>query len=1629
MGRFFSDTNVLQELFSHGVALQMQLKRVHADLAANWDLPDDVRSFAARVVFALLRTADTRLKDFMMGRDEANAHLVPSAFSRLTTYNRATVLEALDVLRNNVLRDRALMRRSKTAFFHSQLLHDFGMLVHRFHDARVVEFLEYIITDHYNGIVIPEEAWMPDSSDALATAAEEEAPQSSQAREVGKQPDEMSSWSSNNRILGLLNALRPWRSTIQRDLVLLVLRECPRLAPLYFGQGPDNFFCSRFFPKDCSSSWLCVMALVKRYCEEQELPLPGPWTSELRVRELAERAVPGCPSLVQWRKCLASEYALVRYVSLDTLCAVLTRCHSQLNRTHPLSVRALDVIQKHRLPHCNLVQLLLAREKSEAKNAGSDMIIGVALRCLNLYHTVFGESEISDANWVGTLQSPWSRVPAIRQIAFTSHGWWLRGPAKDVFKMLSKLQSSNTLMRDAVLQTTESLLRDTDLFGNALFANELHEWLYSVEEEADAEVLVSTVSRIMKAVPTAKHLDAKFNQELRKFASPLLLEVAAQLYSTGGAKKGAIGAPPTLFKFLYLCRVMVAMCHHSDIPLRLLLELATLLASDDSLYASLPDGEQAKKHVSATAAFIRFLADKGGKRLAAVSGCNDAGCLGAALPSSLSDSVLQSLRPEAVLGHAVSAVDAVAPHLEAWLATGQVDERLFSQALFYIRQLPHLPADAKLCCFRVMWAALERGEGVVSVAWRDRFLTDAVVIEECLASTSPAAIMCLGECLVSSKRHEIVGPLLLKCGSLSRVAVLLRLVRWSQVNSNVINTVLRRVISSKEWHLASQIVWSAWPGVANVASWWLNQFWEHAQFRPIAAGSRNVAPPSQETVTAATNSLLSSLDLDCTVLFWALLGLVVEPSAALAKHLCRVAPKSKAVCALLALYARLYVSVAKEVAASAGETSLHLVPSLVMVGGAQFTRLTPSVLRWCGSGQLAAAWLDEWRQKVSSFDGTALVEAVPDLTSSPLAAWPQFVSLSPILYDAKLRLLLPVVSVSSPLPGSWNAVAACLLELKHVAEWGPDDVSLQVLDVAVKFPVDEAFGALRDAVQDARTDAGWVERACRVLLGGECVSAAMADIFLAMVERRPNLCTRDFLGRILTFYSGTASSMDLALLKVVRFSQKLGVDLDAVGYLWGRAGAATTSFSGSAEYLFYEGALLKDSVLIASINDFPVDRLEGSSEEQSLDLPNVYDPCFILPYFRLMLTKYEANCKRFADRGFLAYCLMACSSEHEAVRRLAYSAIQAYWLQLEASHNFSWKPQIRLLVSSFKNAVVRPLQYVPSLVAVFLANFALIVCQPSHFMYEMVNTALLRRPVFDLASVPLLRDAFLAKCDNATRRWFFQTVANGIKRGVDLKLLQEFHIIELLQSFFHHVADLEERVLVLRILQQCSRHVKVARMLDQKFGVLGWISVSVDEMLERSVACVISTNILAAWGAQASFQTRQLGWAIGVKLVNRATTTQQAEASLRLLASCKGGQSSSREVVHLIERSALLSVPAAETLAAIAASSGAGADAVAASLNLLLDSVVLVQAAVITVEWVTAAAASNPILLRDDGVKLAMRRLMTSGVLLANAKLSHSLGVFSCVVAKLLLQSPLQFEAAMQRNAVAEMIQIAAECL
>jgi len=138
---------------------------------------------------------------------------------------------------------------------------------------------------------------------------------------------------------------------------------------------------------------------------------------------------------------------------------------------------------------------------------------------------------------------------------------------------------------------------------------------------------------------------------------------------------------------------------------------------------------------------------------------------------------------------------------------------------------------------------------------------------------------------------------------------------------------------------------------------------------------------------------------------------------------------------------------------------------------------------------------------------------------------------------------------------------------------------------------------------------------------------------------------------------------------------------------------------------------------------------------------------------------------------------------------------------------------------------------------------------------------------------------------------------------------------------------------------------------------------------------------------------------VGIKLLHRATLAPQAEEALRLLGSCGGGQSSSEEVVRLIEKSASFGMSPSVILGAISGSRGVGADGMAAALELWLDHGVNGDAVARMLDWTWSTLTAE--VLGDARLRLSLKRVMVRGLVAEDERQLHRLGLLACAVAKL----------------------------
>ena len=1713
------------------------------------DMPDDLRAFACKVVYALLGSADSRLKETLLTHGP-ETRFVHNAFASLSSQNSATIGEGLACLRNKIIKDRFISRNVKTRFFSRTILTELGLLVHRYHHEGAVKFIRYILSSHHEGIVFPEEPWAPDrrsndpdedlgGNDIGGDDGDDNSASVNRLAASASASSTALRQSSNARILVLLEKLCPWRSPVEKNLAMFILRVCPRIAPLYFrlDAASPSRFASLLFPRKNLASWMCGMSFVKLYLLDQPVSPPGPWTSDERALELADATVPPLPTIPQWRKALASSVGLVKLVTLDALCAALTRC-LQLEKSNPLCRSALGIIQKSRLPHTDLIQELIVNEKQHGQHLllpASQMIIAAGLRALNLFMRVFPPGSVQlGAMWSGTLSIGWCQYSAIEQMGAASQQWWLKDnlpAAKEIFAMLARrghedaLKSAvdakpsglkkwfqvcvsdivydapdqavidvlsefgkveqferrtragvafvdfsepdvasvavkesrarslwvsegqekraisiefhkrtgledavalrhetapeNRTMRKQVLASTMAMLDKTELFTSGSQEQEARHWLDAIDHVKHANILIGCISMHLACIPSLPATTAilRAHPELLTSVSPVFQQVCDKAMRGSDDTSGVE----------YLARLIFELLHHT--PLR---ADAVLMVLKD-IESAIPSNFKVASSAAAALAVLQ-------EPLALCSLFSNGACnsklLG--LPKhwwkDQSFLELESMTPHQLLFYFVGdSKSSLRSALERKIFEG-IDERLCSQAVCYIEVLGEkMPNHAALSvCLRLLWTGLE-GREFSRKSLVSRMLKSRAFVEQCLAAASDSmGVLCLGEALSETTTHSAqIADVLLQSPHLERAAVLLRLLDWSLVDGNLLSATMLRCVQLKNWRLTNAIARATWPGVNSMESW-VDTFYDSAHIGPVDPGSALIADLSHDVISTCVESLRESHELQYVVLFWTLLGFSALPSAAVIKGMCmQTSPTSTddtrpVYSALLAVWSLTLPECASLVASlwDAAPAKASLVPAMLSSKARDLhllKPLLPTLIAECVDGSGSCAWLDKLVEAVDGGEDEATRAAVSRHFSEngPLAKSSRFVALSGISVERKLRLLLPLLEQSDPAPTVtlWQMVGACVLTLDHIAEWKTDDAPVKLLQTVFEYPQEAAFDMLCSVVRNEKANAGWIERSCREILqlwDVKCFSrnADVARTLLVMVERRPNLCTTEFFGRILSIYQASCSLLDRTLLLIIRFCQQQGQTLESVGGLWG---SSENFGAGGTEVAFNEGKIINGDRVMASLGDFVIFRDGGvttvedeAAISEGRKWGTVYDPAFLLPYLQFALQRFSPDPKSFLERGFLAYAFMGCSCESETLRAQAYGVLQSYWaIVSEPLTIFKWKVQAKILLSAFKNAILRPFQFVPTVVALFLAKFSILITTPEHFMYIAVNDALLQSPVFDLLSIPLVFKCFLTKTQDRMRRWFFETLSQGLKRPVDLRVAQSVHVFELLQSFFDHIADTDERHLVLTIMMRATRNPALARTVDSKFGVLGWLSANLDSLRERGHAAHIASNIIEAWAENegSSFETRQLGWVIGMKLLPHANKDSLGDSVMKLLGKCEGASCSEQDVLDIIDRSKQGHVDRASVCLAIAASNpvrfSSNGHLIIRALEMLSLSGGALDDALATqlIRWLNRALARAGNVL-TPAARVLLRRIIAMALIANHASLIRELSVFVCLWAR-----------------------------
>jgi hypothetical protein len=1408
-------------------------EREAAFTSGHLDLPGGV----TMLVVALLRTADAPLKEMLISTYAVVSECLKSVAMR----SNEVVLELLGCLRTHVLGDRAVPRRAKTRFFSAALLAQLGQLLKRAPgtvlEEPLSEFVMHLVSDHREGICYPEGFWAAASSvgwsDSEAVSSSEAAPALAGSR--------------NRHLLPLLLNFKPWKSSQQSELLLLVLRECPRLAPEYFARIKDCFYPDH----QPLAEWIGVMYLLRVY-SANPVAEPVPFLSEQRVTELAERLVPPCPSAKQWRKLLLDPRPLVRFVALDTLTLLLERCQRMGSNT-PLKAAALSVLIR-RLPAAEFLSMTVGGEEARGNQA---ITIGSLLRCIARFQAAFGEVAVTPPkiSLEAALSSAWSCVPALQ--AFQAHdSAWFHQKENRFSVLVAHIvaNAGKPELRAQVLSAVSGLLLRSELLAE--FPDEVAAWLRQLRNSSEAEYFARQVTGCMERPVLVERWKALQLQRLHQGGGPSGVSALVSHYLHG---LQARGEGVTSMHFAYFARVVRDAAVSAIGVASAFCALLEPYRDCDPLLASTHD-------------YLSFL---GGPLHARPSRPL---MLGYTPPATAQDVLADFV----VCKRGGSSAD-----VEQALKSVAVEGILCDQATFYVQ---HVGLDSLgRVCSRLCFEVLSEGctLGSLSETCSARWVSERSLLDAAFAHRSQASTRLLAHCLLAVRPTPDVAFEML-CEHLSLdLLVLARCVDWAQVDEGLLRRTLQRLCNVHDWATFRALLASVWPDVYTELPGWIERCWLAGSFDVSRFGRRILSvEPSQALIDTVARSLPSCEGAEAFLLLWHLAGLsfALAPGAISA---CCALRRSVAGRALLTVAGpEAWVEPAAIVGSSrlAIEDFAHFLPMVVTSKTAPAR--AGAWVDWLlgATCNVPAPWIARFLVLLGAADagqGQRIERALGE--RSDLAREAQLVALSAGTAEAKLSLMLPLLRSGRAGELAWRVASACIVQLPHIANLG--DAGMLVVAALIGAPDPVAFGLLRaEVVENAASNTGWIERAFHELLSSKLLDGASPDpellqLLLAMLKRRPNLCSAPLFGRVMGLYGATCSARDMILYEFVELFQRKGFTLQSIGAVWGPMSA---KFSLDPRAAFYEGQLLTDAMLLSSYAQFPVMRTFGERGVAAID--ECLDPCFVLPYLLFALRSYAPNARRFVQSGALGYALLGCSCRHEELRKVAYSVIQLYLEQL-ALASFGWKPQIEFLLSAFRGCVTKPFQCVPAISCACLARFSVILCNPDHFLYAVVNDVLLRAPVFDLSSVPLFHEAFL-NGDDAARRWFLQLLAQGVKRTLDFDLLRRFHVIDVMLSFYHHVADSQERSAILNTLLQMAQSApEVAQKIEKQSGVLGWLCVCLDSPCDWGLIAQLALTLASG---KRAVDTGPLCWTIGWKLLGLVSRPEHVRAALDLLHTSRG---------------------------------------------------------------------------------------------------------------------------------------------
>ncbi|XP_041352192.1 nucleolar pre-ribosomal-associated protein 1-like [Gigantopelta aegis] len=370
---------------------------------------------------------------------------------------------------------------------------------------------------------------------------------------------------------------------------------------------------------------------------------------------------------------------------------------------------------------------------------------------------------------------------------------------------------------------------------------------------------------------------------------------------------------------------------------------------------------------------------------------------------------------------------------------------------------------------------------------------------------------------------------------------------------------------------------------------------------------------------------------------------------------------------------------------------------------------------------------------------------------------------------------------------------------------------------------------------------------------GDEIKESLVCLLVDLVERSPECCSTSHCGLLLGSYNASLSITDQTILKLIYIYEQQGSWMkDQRPFLWGPKAIEHYSARKNLGLSLWKHPSMEQVLdnldvqkMYRSILHFPLRRNivpDGVCSARELQSkPDVYDPCFLLPLFSILLSPDSvADCRKFVELHCLGYTFAALSSHMPDMRRAAYHILSAFIYHLEGSR-IQERTQITCVLEVLRNSCQEANVKLACIISIFLAKAARQQLKIDDHMYRIVNTFLTLKPDMDIANVPefykLFRSSVLEFRED--RSWILSLLVDGLRDTADYRVMERRFTFKLLLTFHDSaLSDSQCQVQVLKIVRSACSVKTVASDLVKTHGLVTWLNAAILSMRAEKVSLI-----------------------------------------------------------------------------------------------------------------------------------------------------------------------------------------------